>query len=440
MSMKNLLMGVFVFLGLFSLKTTQAQEIIAELDDIAFTSVCDINVSSDGNIILMGRLGIKKITPDGDLLWSYLSEENELFLQNGAISFIERSNGNLLFPMNRNGDYAPVVAEFSQAGELLNYIAIEGITYPRSSPVAIIEMPNQSVIASIAYINNGGFIEHSNQIVKISADLTSFEILTEQNVVNASAVAPFDADHFLAAIHQEGVAIISTAGEILSIESPSYNPSYNRLVQVNNDLYVAISYSPSYPESTGTLSYYDGDGEYLTYTTVPAEYFWDIALDTDESYIYVSGENLDGKSTVWTFDYAGTNTGIFSLDELDVVGDAVAYLNGYVYTAGNSSEYQKTLVVKIPKALVTATPELENSVNVTLYPNPAREKVVFETDCKQSTNCVVVVRNLQGQVVARLLLESGQAIWQAENCARGIYLYAIETENGVVSSGKLLLQ
>lgn len=80
--------------------------------------------------------------------------------------------------------------------------------------------------------------------------------------------------------------------------------------------------------------------------------------------------------------------------------------------------------------------------NVKVYPNPARDYVVFSTFTKASADrelqSEILITNIFGQEVVRIPVKEEKTVWDTRQTKKGIYFYILELEGKVVS-GKLVI-
>ena len=73
---------------------------------------------------------------------------------------------------------------------------------------------------------------------------------------------------------------------------------------------------------------------------------------------------------------------------------------------------------------------------VSVYPNPAREKVAFETP--NSKSGIITITDIFGRTVDEVMITGKKTIWNSEKAASGTYFYQIN-DGKQVSSGKFLI-
>jgi hypothetical protein len=80
---------------------------------------------------------------------------------------------------------------------------------------------------------------------------------------------------------------------------------------------------------------------------------------------------------------------------------------------------------------------IKNAVRV--YPNPAKEYVVFECPLLQAGGNVVLITDVFGRQVAEVELRGGKTVWDCREIKAGVYFYSANSGN-VRRSGKVVIQ
>lgn len=84
--------------------------------------------------------------------------------------------------------------------------------------------------------------------------------------------------------------------------------------------------------------------------------------------------------------------------------------------------------------------EIPQEVSLQVYPNPASGKVTFNYTLPGNEPGLIEIRNISGQVVAKLPLskEEGEMVFDTRYLPAGIYVYAFKTAY-VATTGKLVV-
>lgn len=81
--------------------------------------------------------------------------------------------------------------------------------------------------------------------------------------------------------------------------------------------------------------------------------------------------------------------------------------------------------------------EIGNPI-VKVYPNPAKDYVVFELN-EKPTNSIIQIVNVFGKQVETLSIKTEKTVWDTREVKNGIYFYKIEIDSKVLS-GKIVIQ
>jgi hypothetical protein len=76
---------------------------------------------------------------------------------------------------------------------------------------------------------------------------------------------------------------------------------------------------------------------------------------------------------------------------------------------------------------------------IKVFPNPAKDYVIFELSSAKITQSTVKIFDISGQEIVTLSAKNRKIIWDTRNIKNGIYFYNVET-GGEVSTGKIVLQ
>ncbi len=90
--------------------------------------------------------------------------------------------------------------------------------------------------------------------------------------------------------------------------------------------------------------------------------------------------------------------------------------------------------------LFTGIPNHLENDSINVYPNPATNKVIFESYYNDMDDTYVVIYNVFGQIAQKMKLHQNMTTINTNNLSRGIYLYKILKTNTIVNTGKIVLQ
>ncbi len=89
--------------------------------------------------------------------------------------------------------------------------------------------------------------------------------------------------------------------------------------------------------------------------------------------------------------------------------------------------------------VATAIPHIEN-IEVTIAPNPFTNQTVFDITGEKLSKLDLVLFNAQGREIRYLPSLTNRFTFERDGLPQGIYFYRINNENGIVVSGKLIVQ
>jgi hypothetical protein len=89
--------------------------------------------------------------------------------------------------------------------------------------------------------------------------------------------------------------------------------------------------------------------------------------------------------------------------------------------------------------LVSSDKPAEISVGAGFYPNPAKEKITFETDKKITGNILII--SINGDLIENLQVNNLEFVtWQIpQNLENGIYIYKMISSGNMITNGKFVL-
>lgn len=111
---------------------------------------------------------------------------------------------------------------------------------------------------------------------------------------------------------------------------------------------------------------------------------------------------------------------------------------------GSSANADSSLRPKLDICYSTptsVTPVANSIMNIAVYPNPAKDEVVFKTSSSESVKDYhIEMYNISGQEVRNFQLYPYLVTINTSDLARGMYLYRVVKGNAVLQSGKIILQ
>ena len=151
-------------------------------------------------------------------------------------------------------------------------------------------------------------------------------------------------------------------------------------------------------------------------------------------------ENLQGSTnflgTTITFTVTRNNYDYYSPSasraSLLSISNSTATLNSI---AGTTVNPLKTVTVQKDYNVVGITVYEKETIELSVYPNPASTFVNFTTVSPEATKAVIY--DLTGRIISTEVFEMGKAKMTTGNCANGLYLYAIlNKDNQILKTGK----
>ncbi len=89
---------------------------------------------------------------------------------------------------------------------------------------------------------------------------------------------------------------------------------------------------------------------------------------------------------------------------------------------------------------ISGTHNLSVAANVKVFPNPATEYLVVESNLKSYDNTLMYLYDLQGQMMVKQSLETNNQKVNIRSVANGNYVYLLKQNGKVLSRGKLAIQ
>ena len=164
-----------------------------------------------------------------------------------------------------------------------------------------------------------------------------------------------------------------------------------------------------------------------------------------------------GADDCWLFaldNYGNTITDkIFGGTSPEIAYSVIPYLNGYVAAglSGSSVFTEGTCNITISGAFISYIDYWPLGISntnatgdfVTVFPNPANDMVTFTYSIQDACAPIrLVVNNVIGKTVHDVYFtdSNGSSNWNTSSLPPGVYLYRVTCENGIISTGKLVIQ
>lgn len=96
----------------------------------------------------------------------------------------------------------------------------------------------------------------------------------------------------------------------------------------------------------------------------------------------------------------------------------------------------------VPLPYKAETDLIIGDIEITAYPNPASEYVKFSVNLNDAyiEEYSITIFNLFGELVDKINISEGNAIWQASMSPKGVYIYELTSGNKRLGTGKIILQ
>ena len=436
---KIIIYTVVALLSLLYIQSATAQDTIVTFES-DYNFISDMIATQDGNLLLVTNNYVKKVTTEGEELWSFESNYHTY-----CKKIIERQNGNFLVALDE--DNANICELDINTGELVSKCIL---THPdhavNSYLYDYVEMPDQSVFA--IWKPYGSYI--APYIVKIDEDLTDYSFITQSNVLLVD-IASINETQIMCtsfsdegAIIESGTRVYNVSGEIVS--ENIYNEELIPICLTRLDNSRLISLNRNFPENNGALLFCNEMGEVLKNIKIDKFCFnGDIAINEEDQLIYIAIQSSSKKDcstskatnrSIWSVNFEGEIIdSMFFMYSSEGIG--IAYYEDYVYNffGGDPSQY----LVKIPKSELLSIKD-PKILEANTYPNPAQDVVYFMWETQKLERGKIDIIDLQGKVVASVSIENNSAAWQCANFANGVYLYRITDSGKTVGGGKVVVR
>ena len=88
--------------------------------------------------------------------------------------------------------------------------------------------------------------------------------------------------------------------------------------------------------------------------------------------------------------------------------------------------------------------QIENKNGLKVYPNPARDYVVFELppsviSSNSEKSPKIILRNIFGQIVAELPIKNEKTVWDIREVSSGTYFYCLQSGLYAIERGKIVI-
>ena len=139
---------------------------------------------------------------------------------------------------------------------------------------------------------------------------------------------------------------------------------------------------------------------------------------------------LESSNDGLSFEYV--NEGLFEGNIKDLAIDN----NGFLF----ASSHNPCNLARSTKSTITGINMKEQKEHLKCYPNPAKDYLIFETkEHNQLDHSEILIRDIYGNQITTVMLNSNQTVWDTRSIAPGIYFYRTVIDGEVVS-GKIIFK
>jgi hypothetical protein len=159
-----------------------------------------------------------------------------------------------------------------------------------------------------------------------------------------------------------------------------------------------------------------------------------VATGTNLTYQWRRGfVNLENEANI-----SGANSATLTLSPVTAYDSTASY---YVVITGVCEPHvtSKEAILTICEPTTTELTGVENSKNVSIYPNPFSTSInIMINDASQKNNCELKLYNVFGVEVMNTSISNRLTTVNTSNLANGIYFYKVIGNNKTIQSGKII--
>ena len=501
--MKKFIIIVLGLVLIFNLCYSQNPYTIIELDS-SIRKVVDVQKLNESEFIIVGNskgvigqypnIFIAQISTNGEIIWK---KEHKGYMQ-WFSSVCAKTDGNYYIAME-DTTHAAILLETNHVGDSLwSFISTEP------------EL-NNKCFGSVKEFSNGKFVISeclNGLMIPFQVTESRYYIMDEDGTIIHNFIAnkwfacdieTVSENEFLAAeVYSDvpseyDIIKYNTNGEVIYSDSCAFSSlSDNYLWELNkisvNQFYATGRYL-EYPESFGLITKINGTGqiEYCSLDTV-VNYLLGVAQTDNGRIVYcgmkgddkmIIGEMVSSEIFIPKIEIIDYFDNYFSTTDI-LISDNYVYVFTEIHNGPSTSG-----IIKIPVDSIVSSIKQVNYGSLKIYPNPAKDYVVFEIPTTFTNNGVipnrgagqgagvrnppaitqlsktstfkvcgnsqgvsqslrsfdmtVVVVNAFGQTIATLPVKAEKTVWDCREVQSGIYFYVVEID-GAVLSGKVVIQ
>jgi hypothetical protein len=112
------------------------------------------------------------------------------------------------------------------------------------------------------------------------------------------------------------------------------------------------------------------------------------------------------------------------------------------FSIPNYPYFRLGALVGSPCDTLNSVAEIPNVISGKIFPNPARDWIVFETTEATKENALLIIYNILGEQILKQPLNAGQMRYSINisDIAEGMYIMKVTNAKGVMYNGKLVIQ
>lgn len=169
-------------------------------------------------------------------------------------------------------------------------------------------------------------------------------------------------------------------------------------------------------------------------TTATDEVTLTQSINTSENYV------LNVTQLVQDIINSGTNYG-FEILQQNESTPYQSLIFGSSISSDTSIHPKLDICYSIPNTASVASVDGASNIIIDVYPNPARDEVVFKTSSNENVKDYhVEIYNMLGQIVRSFQLYPYMVTINTSDLPRGVYMYKIVGNTSILQNGKIVLQ
>lgn len=395
------------------------------------------NFDSDSNKFFF----IAKINNAGKTIWKKNYTGSMYYIS----SLLQESDGNYFIAMDGE-NHKGLLLETNNAGDSIwSWTSSSFNGRSRLGPIR--ELPDGSfIVAENVYWTDYAYPPVESNYYHLDSDGSVILKFSASHIETQDIEVISENEFISAEIFYDGIVKYNTDGEIINndtcndVESNYYGQW--AISRLNEHRFFASGhiYTSEFPYiERGLISEFDENGNFAYCTMDTSIVYFEGILTAKLNHLVYHGVSNQG-----------IVIGEFSPPDQFFPGLVVDSVSSWDYTLAISGEYiclfsivdpfpnERAVLVKIPlDAIVTNIKEPENC-SVKVYPNPAKDYVIFESPEANIKDKVLTIADVFGEKVKSLIIKNGPTVWDTHQIKAGVYFYTIESEKSR-SGGKIII-